>query len=657
MSDEGLDDLIRDLDSVLESAKASPAPPPSAPPTTDDLTEAARRTVERSLKAADAAARGQLEPRNLPGRPASAGSDAIGPLDLVRSTALDKVTRDRWRRLFETSALLNSTRFDLDLILVTVVDVAVQLTSARRGILFFSDEEGSLTRSLGRDDARNQLHGAGLDVPRTVINRVVETREPLFIPRFADSPLRRSESVASLGLHSAMCVPLAVTPTDRIVTKRPTQERRRYVAPAPSDLLGVLYVDSDSSKSVFGEEDLMFFLALAHHATTAILNANLYRQAITDPLTRLFARRHFNQALDEAQRRHQREGTPVSLLMIDVDHFKRVNDRHGHVAGDQVLRRFAELLRATLRADDEAFRYGGEEFAVLLADTDEGGSMTLAEKLRRRIEEESFTDRQIRVTTSIGIATLPVHAKDTAALVKRADQALYQAKAEGRNRCRAFTTALGGAARQDPLAGVFTGVFARDYDNVRLLIETFEAISSGADISALLTQVIDKVIEATDATRGALMLRDKGHSKLRTLVARTRGRAPLPETERLSRSVPARVLETGESVCIIEGSEGEPEVLAGPDDGRAKPRSRSASFKSASIAEMELRTVMCVPLATRERTIGVLYVDSRAVGERLRESSLPFFEALGRHLALALENVRLRAQLRIARAGGSAPEA
>lgn len=157
-----------------------------------------------------------------------------------------------------------------------------------------------------------------------------------------------------------------------------------------------------------------------------------------DALTQLPNRRML---LDHAEReleRAQRNGTPLSILMLDIDHFKQINDSHGHAVGDLVLQRIAELMRSVLRKQDLPARFGGEEFVVLLPDTDPAGAAQLAEKLRQRIAEEHFplmegNQAPLSISVSIGCAEHALGAKFHHAL-NRADAALYRAKAAGRNR-------------------------------------------------------------------------------------------------------------------------------------------------------------------------------------------------------------------------------
>lgn len=164
---------------------------------------------------------------------------------------------------------------------------------------------------------------------------------------------------------------------------------------------------------------------------------------LTDPLTGVHNRRYFDQRLREEAIRTQRQGHPLSCLFLDIDHFKLVNDRYGHQTGDCVLREAAWRIRGQLRANDVLCRYGGEEFAVLLAQTDMDDALAIAERVRHCIAEQRFKGEGgdvLAATISVGVATLRDCGRDQSAealaqqLVAQADQALYRAKHGGRNR-------------------------------------------------------------------------------------------------------------------------------------------------------------------------------------------------------------------------------
>ena len=159
----------------------------------------------------------------------------------------------------------------------------------------------------------------------------------------------------------------------------------------------------------------------------------LERLSRTDGLTGLPNRRHLMETLEKEVRRAERNVRPFTLLMIDVDHFKRYNDAFGHLAGDDVLKRLAGVLLAAVRAADYAARYGGEEFTVVLPETPLDGALEVAERIRVRMAEEVFGTKGSRVTLSIGLGEFPVDGTTPEAVIAGADGALYRAKERGRN--------------------------------------------------------------------------------------------------------------------------------------------------------------------------------------------------------------------------------
>lgn len=176
------------------------------------------------------------------------------------------------------------------------------------------------------------------------------------------------------------------------------------------------------------------------HARThelAEANSRLAQLAVTDGLTGLYNHRHFHERLALDVERSGRNGLPLALLMIDVDHFKYYNDHHGHPAGDEVLRQIARLLSEGRRANDLVARYGGEEFSMVLVDTAKFTAAKLAERLRELVAGHGFAHATAqpngKVSISIGVASFPDDAHDAEGLIRAADAALYQAKRSGRD--------------------------------------------------------------------------------------------------------------------------------------------------------------------------------------------------------------------------------
>jgi diguanylate cyclase (GGDEF)-like protein len=173
-----------------------------------------------------------------------------------------------------------------------------------------------------------------------------------------------------------------------------------------------------------------------HLVEIQILQTELREQAIRDPLTGLFNRRYLQETLEREIARAKREGAPVSIIVMDLDHFKQVNDTYGHKAGDVLLSAFGKLLQTILRAEDVICRFGGEEFVILMPGAPLEAARQRAESIRMGIETLRVLDgeRELHATASLGVAAYPVHGPNGEEVQIRADRALYLAKQTGRNR-------------------------------------------------------------------------------------------------------------------------------------------------------------------------------------------------------------------------------
>jgi diguanylate cyclase (GGDEF)-like protein len=195
---------------------------------------------------------------------------------------------------------------------------------------------------------------------------------------------------------------------------------------------------------------------IANQVATSLQNAMMYKKmetmATTDGLTGLTNHRTFQERFAQLLERSARHNHRAAMLLLDIDHFKKVNDTYGHPIGDEVLRQVAQVLAKAVRVIDIPARYGGEEFAIVLESTDLDGALALAERIREDVGRlEVPTDKGVLVvTTSIGVAAFPDDATEQPALIERADMALYHAKQGGRNRVvsyREFSAERSGKAR------------------------------------------------------------------------------------------------------------------------------------------------------------------------------------------------------------------
>jgi two-component system, cell cycle response regulator len=178
------------------------------------------------------------------------------------------------------------------------------------------------------------------------------------------------------------------------------------------------------------------FKFLSGQDVEAQYHEEIYRMTIIDGLTQVHVKRYLLEALDKELMRARRHVRELSFLMLDIDHFKKINDVHGHLAGDYVLKEVAKHMQQRIRRDEVLARYGGEEFAIILPETNLEGGIALAEGLREKIEQSRFVfqGETIRVTISAGAALLAEEDRASTDLIRRADEKLYEAKRAGRNR-------------------------------------------------------------------------------------------------------------------------------------------------------------------------------------------------------------------------------
>lgn len=206
-------------------------------------------------------------------------------------------------------------------------------------------------------------------------------------------------------------------------------------------IFGVLEMVNKEDNTPFVSKDLELLMKLVDQAAIAIERAYLYKQmselVVTDDLTQLFNYRYLEQTLDSELRRSQRYKSHISLVFLDIDHFKEVNDANGHQVGSQLLIELAKMLMENLRDVDIIARYGGDEFVVVLPETSVDTTYQIVKRLQKNIREERFLKKRglkIHITVSFGIAGFPVHAKNKEDLLKLADFAMYRAKQAGRDK-------------------------------------------------------------------------------------------------------------------------------------------------------------------------------------------------------------------------------
>ena len=332
---------------------------------------------------------------------------------------------DRFAAIAELTKAITPIR-GYDALLQSILDKSAELLRAEQGSLMLLDQE---TDGLLLEAKKGAVDGLTdkMRIPRGVgiAGKVVELGEPLLVENLENDPRIRQKNRRHYKTRSFVSVPLKIG--DRTI--------------------GVLNLSDKTTGEVFNEEDLRLVQSFASHAAVVLERNVLYDQAerlkklsITDPLTGLLNRRYLEERLEEEISRSSRHARRVSLMMLDIDGFKTYNDTFGHIAGDTLLKLIAESIMNSVRTMDIVSRFGGDEFIVILPETDALLASQIAERIRSEVERLAVPPRSTvergtkTATVSIGIASYPNNGDTIEVLLEQVDKALYLAKMQGKNR-------------------------------------------------------------------------------------------------------------------------------------------------------------------------------------------------------------------------------
>jgi len=317
--------------------------------------------------------------------------------------------------IFHGVAKALTSSLDLDSILQTIMDKMAEYFRPDTWSLLMVDEAmEELYFAIAVGTASEALKDVRLKVGEGIAGWVAKHGERLIVPDVMNDPRfsKRIDEMTQLETQSIICIPLR----------------------AKHRVLGVIQlvnVDMDG----FGDEELFFLQALSDYAAIAIENARAVEKiqelTITDDVTGLYNARHLYKTLETEVYRSSRFNYEFTVLFIDLDHFKQVNDTHGHLIGSKLLAEIGYLIKAQLRLIDFAFRYGGDEFVILLPQTGKDAALVVAKRLRDSLRTSMFCKEEglnLNVRASIGVATYPHDAKSPHDVIRQADEMMYMVK-------------------------------------------------------------------------------------------------------------------------------------------------------------------------------------------------------------------------------------
>jgi two-component system, cell cycle response regulator len=351
-----------------------------------------------------------------------------------------------------------SSTHDLPRLLAVVLEAAVRSRQGRAGsVLLLSADRGSLERQATFGLPAREL-AARIPVGHGIAGTVAATGRPVVVSAAADGaepddeepPEEQQESRAAPAAADLGGEGPLLGGVTRVAAEPRASTQVSVPLVVQGRVLGVLSVYERETGEPFTMEDAAVLADFAVHAAVAVENVQLHEEAerlsLTDAVTGTWNYRYFERRLEQELERSRRFGRLFALLLLDIDHFKLVNDRHGHQLGDEVLVEMTRRITAIVRDIDTFARYGGEEFVLILPETNLVGGIAVAEKLRGAVSSAPFAARTatggVHLTVSVGIACYPEHATSATELLRAADTAMYEAKRRGRNRVMTAGPAL-----------------------------------------------------------------------------------------------------------------------------------------------------------------------------------------------------------------------
>jgi diguanylate cyclase (GGDEF)-like protein len=334
---------------------------------------------------------------------------------MSKATGADRNRQIQELNIFHDVAKALTSSLNLDSILQTIMEkMAEYFRPDTWSLLMVDEEREELYFAIAVGSASEALKNVRLKVGEGIAGWVAKHGERLIVPDVMTDPrfAKRIDEMTKLETRSIICVPV--------------RSKLR--------VLGVIQLVNVSMEN-FGEQEVFFLQSLCDYAAIAIENARsvekIQELTITDDVTGLYNARHLYKTLETEVYRSARFGYEFTVLFIDLDHFKQVNDTHGHLIGSKLLAEIGYLIKAQLRLIDYAFRYGGDEFVVLLPQTGKDSALVVARRLRDSLRTSMFCKEEslnLNVRASIGVATYPHDAKTPHDVIRQADEMMYLVK-------------------------------------------------------------------------------------------------------------------------------------------------------------------------------------------------------------------------------------
>jgi diguanylate cyclase (GGDEF)-like protein len=401
------------------------------------------------------------------------------------------------------------------------IDLLAEITQAKNAFIATLQEDGSLNVIAS--------YNRYLEAPfyKYVIEQVKQKKDSIIVNDTFEYNAKKGDILIPKDITAVFCIPVMIPKERDSIEIELGGERRRYQGQDNNTIIGYIYLDTDSIINNFTQESSRFCIMAAKIAYVLTDNYNMKIVSTVDKLTKLYTRKYFELALSNELMYVEEEGEKFSIIMADIDKFKNVNDRFGHQKGDEVLQNICSIIMSSVRKGDICGRYGGEEIIILLPGTDSEGAYSVAEKIRKKVENSKLLGLNIPLTISLGISSYPEHGNWAKDLIDKADQAMHHVKESGRNGSRIYEPNMSNSIKRiDRLAGIISGDIVEDQRKVETMLEILELQrDSHEKLEENMFKFLGRIIEVSEAQTGGIFYieeTDEGEMRISKKLLRKR---------------------------------------------------------------------------------------------------------------------------------------
>lgn len=447
--------------------------------------------------------------------------------------------------MLQATKLIEKFNDDYESNLHRLISFAVDRSLASRGFIFINNENTNELEVIA--STIENIDQAELKK----ISFIVKQKQKAFILKNIFEEVKSETDRLLFGdIKSMICVPIVRNRRESLISK---VERRKKIKSFPNNkIIGYFYLDSDMIFNRFDQRTFELVKILSYVAYLNIENYYLKISSSIDKLTGVYNRKYFDSLFDEILTFSKINNYRFSLIMADIDKFKNINDIFGHQKGDEILSKVAQIIQNNIRNTDIVGRYGGEEFIIILHDTEGNEGLKVAEKIRKEVENANLISKDYPVTISLGVSNYPQHGQFKDELIENADKALYHAKNTGRNKSVLWESSIKDTTvRFDKLAGIVTGNTVQDQRSVSLMIDALNLLKLDMETEHKIFEILGRLIEVMEIYQAILFTIDKDLS-INKMYARRRMEQKWDNCPRYNKNIIEKVIDSSKGEFLID---------------------------------------------------------------------------------------------------------